>query len=168
MSTVLSASVTARSADHLRPPCATERAASFSGLRPSSTASGTSRSPFLSKSPPSLRMASTELMRCWFVPRRPVTPSIATRSVLVAMIARNVFLGGTMQLGRPPCHGAPAALEHRDRLPQLGDRLTRARRLQHGHVGRIADLDPVVRKIHQLRRPGRYHLEAFGNALRLA
>ena len=67
------------------PPCAAASAASLSGLRPSSTGSGMRRSPLRSGNPPSLRIASTERIRCWLVPRRPVTPSIATRSVLVAM-----------------------------------------------------------------------------------
>ena len=52
---------------------------------PTRMGSGTSRSPPRSCNPPSLRIASNERIRCWLVPRRPVTPSIATRSVRLAM-----------------------------------------------------------------------------------
>jgi hypothetical protein len=85
MSIVLSASVAAVSADQFSPPCAAANADNFSGLRPSSTGSGISRSPLRSGNPPSSRIARTERIKCWLVPRRPVTPFIAMRSVLVAM-----------------------------------------------------------------------------------
>src|SRR5438128_1934526 len=103
-----------------------------------------SRSPSRSGSPPSLRIAKTERIRCWLAPRRPVTPSIAMRSVLVAMIVWDLLLGGAVQFGRATGHRALAALEHSGRFAQFGDRLPRARRFQHGHVGRIAERDAVV------------------------
>src|SRR5947209_1328325 len=160
---VLSASVAALSADHSNPPCAAASAESLSALRPTRTGSGISRSPFLSGNPPSLRIAMTERIRCWLVPSRPVAPSIAMRSVLVAMVDRSLLLGGPMQFGGMPRDGSLAALEHSDGFAQFGNRLSRARRLDNGHIGGIPDLHPVVLQIHQLRRTRRNHLEAFGN-----
>ena len=72
-----------------------------------------------------------------------------------------------MQFGRTARHRAPAALEHRNRLAQLRDRLARARCLKHRYVCGVADLDAVVRQIHQLRRTRGDHLEAFGDSLGL-
>src|SRR5205085_1134712 len=58
----------------LSPPLRSANAASFSGLRPSNTDSGISRSPLASGRPPSPRIASNAF-RCWVEPRRPVAPS---------------------------------------------------------------------------------------------
>ena len=90
-------------------------------------ARASSRSPFLSGSPPSLRIARIERIRCWLVPRRPVTPSIAMRSVLVAMILLLSFRrddavrrGGRVTVRRPCLNTASGCAD-------LGDRLLRAR-----------------------------------------
>ncbi len=72
-----------------------------------------------------------------------------------------------MQFGQPPRHRALPALEYRDGLAQFGNRLARARGVEHRDVSRITDYDAIVRQIHQPRRTRRDHLEAFGDPLRL-
>jgi len=69
-----SASAAARSVVHRSRPCRRASTSVFSALRPTRIGSGITRSPFLSCTPPSLRIARIERMRCWFVPIRPVTP----------------------------------------------------------------------------------------------
>jgi hypothetical protein len=46
----------------------------FSALRPIRIGSGITLSPLASVTPPWLRIATMERIRCWFMPMRPVTP----------------------------------------------------------------------------------------------
>src|SRR5689334_18750284 len=81
-----------RSVLHLSPPFAAASAASFAELRPSRTGWGTRRSPLVSASPPSLRIAISE-RRCWVVPRRPVAPSIMMPIVRVVILSMLLPVG---------------------------------------------------------------------------
>jgi hypothetical protein len=55
-------------------PCSFASAATFSALRPTRTGSSCTLEPSESVTPPSARIATTERIRCWFMPMRPVTP----------------------------------------------------------------------------------------------
>ena len=81
----LSASAASRSVVKRVRPCALASAASFSSLRPTRIGSGITRSPLASATPPSLRMATIERTRCWFVPMRPVTPFMMMPSRFTAI-----------------------------------------------------------------------------------
>src|SRR6266568_9049565 len=80
-------SASSRSVVQRSTPCSTASFFSFSALRPTRIGSGITRVPSPSRTPPSLRIAMTERVRCWFVPMRPVTPFMMTPSLCSAMAA---------------------------------------------------------------------------------
>ncbi len=80
-----------RSVLHRSMPCRSAMARSFCADRPTSTGSGMMREPSGSSTPPSLRMARTDLVRCWRYPMRPVTPFMAIPSTR-SPICRPTFL----------------------------------------------------------------------------
>src|SRR5690242_2612011 len=100
-----------RSVLHLSPPLAAAKSASFAGLRPSNTGSGTRRSPLPSASPPSLRIAISE-RRCWVAPRRPVAPSMMMPIVRVVMPRILSLIGARVGvLARPIDRREPGRIE---------------------------------------------------------
>src|SRR5215831_2902769 len=70
----LSRSVVQRS-----PPCRSANAFTLSGVRPTSTGSSMTREPSAIVTPPWARIASTERIRCWFTPMRPLRHACSLR-----------------------------------------------------------------------------------------
>src|SRR6185295_10270067 len=86
-----------RSVEKRSMPCASASASTFSGLRPSRIGSGMTRSPFLRATPPCLRIATIERMRCWFMPMRPVTPFMTMPRRCWAMLVESFVASGMLR-----------------------------------------------------------------------
>jgi hypothetical protein len=72
------------------------------------------------------------------------------------------------EFGRMPNDRAPSVLEDRNRLPDLSHRLLGRQRIDHGDVGWIADDEPVIFEIEELRRPLGQHRKAIAQACRMS
>src|SRR5665213_1421993 len=96
-------SAASRSAVQRSTPSAPASAASLAPLRPTSSGSGTSRSPLASTSPPSLRMASSARWRCCCVPMRPVAPCtmIPSRRSAISLPFRSAHYSGARAKPEP-------------------------------------------------------------------